>query len=388
MNKENIKNLLLKYHCTGGRYTTYPQMRDWTIGLTSHEWFENFEKSYDKDEGVDIYIHIPFCKSLCTFCGCNITITQNSALQEEYITSLIKEWENYKNIFPSLKVSSIYLGGGTPNYLSPLILDKLLKQFPNKTHDFYASLEADPRHFTSDHSKVLKEHGFNRISFGVQDFNTEVLKNLNRPQTFEQIEQARALAREYGFKEVSFDFIYGLPLQTPESTTNTFKRLATLSPDMIAHYPLAVAPWQAQSQHAMSIWQDHSASDKYDLYLNADQELMNQGYSNLGFGHYLGHDSLSSDAKSAENLKRSIMGFAPKKSKQLIGLGVSAISHSGTAYVQNEKVLAKYNYHVPIKKDQLLKGHFQTSSQIRQLDFLNTLICNSQADRTAKSKVA
>lgn len=378
MNKLSLKNLLLKYHCRGGRYSLFPQRQNWKNNQNYHDWIASLEKNYNEDEGVDLYIHIPFCESLCTFCGCNIAITKNHQVEIEYIDLLLKEWKSYTDAFPKIKISSVYLGGGTPNFLQPKSLDKLLNGLKSYKQGFTATIEADPRHLKEAQLEVLKDFNFKRISFGVQDFNEMILDNLNRPQTFMQVQEATLLAREFGIEEISYDLIYGLPMQTMDTMRETVGLLEKLKPDAVAFYPLATVPWQKQSQNALSIWQNQSISCRYDLYLEGNEVLGQLGFKNLGFGHYLGANGATADAFETGNLKRNIMGFTPSRSPQIIGLGASAISYSGNSFFQNDKILAKYSHQISSSKRGTENcSHLQSPFEKELMNFYEEFTCKS-----------
>ncbi|PIK15984.1 coproporphyrinogen-III oxidase family protein [Halobacteriovorax sp. JY17] len=328
---QNLKDLLVNFHSHGRRYSYYPSLPTWS----GNEEKELIIESLNLKE-TNLYIHIPYCSSLCTFCGCNIKITKSKEQFTTYIEKILVEWKNYKNKNPNISLSSIYLGGGTPTYLEledlKFLIDSILRDTEVST-DFIGTVETDPRVPQAEKLRYLAGVGFNSISIGVQDTNRETLLNVNRDQSFDQVRELVSFSREIGFSEVNLDLIYGLPFQTKKTFTKTIEDIIELSPDRIANYPLAKVPWQMDLQNALGIYKPLGVYEMYDLYILSDEILKKNGYKLLGMGHY----SLSS-----ENYNRNITGYTRAKDTSLIALGTSAISNTSDYLFQNDKILEKY----------------------------------------------
>jgi oxygen-independent coproporphyrinogen-3 oxidase len=365
---EKFSNLLKKYNVPGPRYTSYPTVPYWDTTPSEKQWkdavFESLEKNLNT--GAALYIHIPFCESLCTYCGCNNRITRNHEVSKDYIPALHKEFllltQNKK-----LRLSELHLGGGTPTFLSPNELIELLKPILKQcdlTSDFEFSLEADPRVTSFEHLKVLRDLGFKRLSLGIQDFDPTVQKAVNRIQSVEQVEQLTYQARELGFNSINYDLIYGLPFQTLKSIENTFKAVARLKPDRIAFYAYAHVPWIKPGHRKFTEEDLPNADSKRALYELGRMILESENYFEIGMDHFaLKTDSLY-QATLSKTLHRNFMGYTSRFVAPLIGLGVSAIGDTWNIFAQNEKVLEKY--YERLKKNELpiLRGHILTDEDM------------------------
>lgn len=381
---KDLSELLIEFRGAGKRYTCYPPPSRWEEKVfTSDTWGDQFLKNYDGEIGVDLYLHIPFCKSLCTFCGCNIKITNNHELEGQYIEALLKEWSFYKNLIPEIKINSIYLGGGTPNFLSDENLETLLSGILfecQKTINFYGTYEADPRFIRRETLAILKRNNISRISFGVQDLDEKVLLNVNRIQSFEEVKNAISLSREMGMTEVLLDFIYGLHFQNENSLAKTFSKIKELKPEAVSFYPLAEAPWQLASQQAFGFKRPFDFKDKNKLFLIGHEELLENDYTFLGMGHYVSKNSPQQGPISKNKIHRNIMGFFGQISKQIIGLGVSSISFSGEGINQNEKILDKYEFQTQKFGWNSFRGVQLTPSDKLFIESINKIICEKELD--------
>ena len=359
--------LVKKYDQPVPRYTSYPTVPYWDQRLSLTEWEEIFKREFDNHnhtEGISIYIHLPFCESLCTFCGCNKKITTNHKVEAEYLAALQKEWKLYRRLMQQTPViRELHLGGGTPTFFSPENLQRLVSfilkdSIVHPVHEF--SIEGHPNNTTAAHLEVLYNTGFRRISFGVQDNNPEVQRVINRHQPFEQVKLAGELARKVGFTSINFDLIYGLPKQTIESIETTIKEVITLRPDRIAFYSYAHVPWTSKAQRLFDENDLPDANTKIGLYLKGKELLMQHGYYDIGMDHFaLPNDSLYK-AWQKGKLHRNFMGYTTQNTGLLLGLGVSAISDTGTAFAQNEKSLHDYYTSIEHNKLAISKGYILT----------------------------
>ena len=244
--------LLEKYNVPVPRYTSYPTVPSWQDNIDVPRWKETFRMDYNAGNGICLYIHLPFCESLCTYCGCNKKITTNHGVEDEYIDAVLKEWQLYTELMAEKPViRELHLGGGTPTFFSPANLEKLLSGILTGSiipEDREFSFEGHPNNTTAEHLQTLYDLGFRRVSFGIQDLDPEVQRVINRIQPFEQVKYVTEKAREIGYKSVNYDLIYGLPFQTEKTIINTILQTISLKPDRIAFYSYAHVPWTSRGQ--------------------------------------------------------------------------------------------------------------------------------------------
>nr|WP_298994581.1 oxygen-independent coproporphyrinogen III oxidase [uncultured Allomuricauda sp.] len=343
-------NLIQKYNVPGPRYTSYPTVPYWDLESFSGKlWKSTVTKVYqeNKDEGISLYIHLPFCESMCTFCGCHKRITKRHDLELPYIKAVLREWELYVNLLGERpKIKELHLGGGTPTFFSPenlttLILGILRKG--KKAQDAEFSFEGHPNNTTKAHLQALFNVGFKRVCFGVQDYNETVQKAINRVQPFEHVKRVTEWAREIGYTSVGHDIIYGLPFQTLEDVQQTVLKTQELKPDRIAFYSYAHVPWmKGNGQRGYKDEDLPSGREKRAQYEMGKKMLTDFGYSEVGMDHFaLATDNLH-QAMVQGKLHRNFMGYTPSKTNLMIGLGVSSISDSWYGFAQNVKSLEEY----------------------------------------------
>lgn len=360
--------LIKKYDVPVPRYTSYPTMPYWdTNKFDTKKWMEAVKRSFDESngtKGISLYIHLPFCESLCTYCACNTRITKNHKVEIEYIRALLKEWEIYRKIFGRIPtIRELHLGGGTPTFFSPENLKWLISYLLEGTDihdDFEFSFEGHPNNTTSEHLQTLYDLGFRRVSFGVQDLDPKVQKTINRIQPLENLVKVTTFARKMGYDSISYDLIYGLPFQTSASIVNTMEKVLMLRPDRVSFYSYAHVPWIKPGQRGYEDADLPSDVVKRQLYDIGRAVLKSEGYEDVGMDHFaLRHDSLFA-AQANGKLHRNFMGYTTNETDLLIGLGTSAISDAKYAYAQNLKKVEEYA--AAIKNNQLaiFKGHIQT----------------------------
>ncbi|MES2329469.1 MAG: oxygen-independent coproporphyrinogen III oxidase [Bacteroidota bacterium] len=365
-------SLLEKYNQPVPRYTSYPTVPFWTEGLDRDAWQSLFTHEYDEADagnGISLYIHLPFCESLCTYCGCNKKITTRHAAEKPYMEAILAEWKLYGKLMKRKPViRELHLGGGTPTFFSPQNLVSLLTRLfegavIHPQHEF--SFEGHPNNTTREHLQALYDLGFRRVSFGVQDHNPEVQRVINRIQPLENVQRVITEAREIGYDSVNTDLIYGLPLQTLASMEETIRQTIALRPDRIAFYSYAHVPWTSRAQR---LFDEHDLPDadlKMQLYRLSKKLFQEAGYQDIGMDHFaLPHDDLYL-AKQNGTLHRNFMGYTLHPTNILLGLGVSAISDAGAGYAQNEKTLHEYYNAVqsgilPVVKGYLLSEEDKT----------------------------
>jgi oxygen-independent coproporphyrinogen-3 oxidase len=293
-------SLINKYDVPVPRYTSYPTVPAWDVtGFTKDVYESRIRTAFQEaKEGISLYIHLPYCESLCTYCGCNTRITVNHRLELPYIEAVIAEWALYIAILGSKPVvREIHLGGGTPTFFSPENLRYLVETILETVEvhpDYQFSFEGHPNNTTFEHLQALHDVGFTRVSFGVQDVDFKVQKAINRLQPIENLEKVTQWARTIGYTSVNFDLIYGLPFQTIYGIKNTIEVVETLMPDRIAFYSYAHVPWTKPGQRAYSEENIPTGSDKHKLNLLGQALLKAIGYESIGMDHFaLPNDSLT-----------------------------------------------------------------------------------------------
>lgn len=363
-------HLFEKYDTPVPRYTSYPAVPNWKGDLTTKIWLEHLKKSMEQENvSWSLYLHLPFCESLCTFCACNNIITRDHSKEDRYLEAIHKEWNMYLDKIPEIQkknIRQVHLGGGSPTFFNSKNLKRLLDPIFSKLKInpelFEGSIEVDPRRCTLDQLITLREIGFNRISLGVQDFDLEVQKNVNRIQPFEMVENCVRMSRELGYKSLNFDLIYGLPGQTEETIRETAKKTVLLRPDRIALYSLAVVPWMKPAQNRFQKMELKTGYDKRRLFEVARDIFLEAGYMSLGIDHFaLPTDPLAISSQS-KSMHRNFMGYAEFGTDVLLGLGMSAISETPYSFHQNLKTLQ--NYYQAIELDEVIptmKGHIQSA---------------------------
>ena len=358
-------SLVQKYDRPVPRYTSYPTVPFWKEPLDPSRWKENFRERFAECTGaggISLYIHLPFCESLCTYCGCNKKITTNHRVENEYIRTVFQEWDLYCQLMDQPpRIREIHLGGGTPTFFSPENLERLVSGILKVAviHPDHAfSIEGHPNNTTNEHLRALAALGFRRISYGVQDLNRDVQEAIHRIQPFENLERATAEARANGFTAVNFDLIYGLPKQDEGRLKHTVFQSASLRPDRLAFYSYAHTPWLNCGQRLIQEEDLPSPETKLALYESGKTWLTGLGYANIGMDHFaLPADELY-QAWASGNLHRNFMGYTTKGSGLLLGLGVSAISDTGTGFAQNDKTLANYYRRIGTGELAVQKGYF------------------------------
>ncbi len=382
-----MQSLIEKYNVPGPRYTSYPTVPHWDKNeFNISSWSEGVKIAFDKEskleEGISVYIHLPFCESLCTYCGCNTRITVNHSIELVYISAVIREWEQYVALFGKKPViKELHLGGGTPTFFSPENLTLLLNGIFSKAYiakDPNFSFEGHPNNTTEEHLLALYALGFRRVSFGIQDFDPIVQDIIHRKQTFAQVEYVTDLARMIGYTSINFDLIYGLPLQTLDSVIHTIEKVKLLMPERIAFYSYAHVPWIKPGQRRFTEMDLPDNETKRNLYERGCEMLENAGYKEIGMDHF----ALPSDAlyQALENktLHRNFMGYTPCHTTMLIGLGCSSISDCGTAFAQNAKVVEQYIETIDKGSLAIVNGHLQTETDKILRQHILNIMCRME----------
>ena len=377
-------SLIQKYNVAGPRYTSYPTVPYWQgDAFSTEKWLDRLARAYGESnatEGISLYIHLPFCESLCTFCGCHKRITKRHEMEAPYIQALLKEWQLYTQFLGERpRIKEIHLGGGTPTFFQPAELQRLIEgifERADKADNYEFSFEGHPNNTTEAHLQTLYELGFRRVSYGVQDYSPRVQKAIHRIQPFEKVQQVTQQARAIGYTSVSHDLVFGLPFQTLDDVLFTIDKSNSLRPDRIAFYSYAHVPWiKGNGQRGFKDADLPTGEEKRKLYEEGKQRLLSAGYIEIGMDHFaLLTDSMYTAFKN-HRLHRNFMGYTASKTKVMIGLGMSSISDSWYAFAQNEKELEAY--YARLEKDELpiCKGHILTEEDLIIRRHILNLMC-------------
>lgn len=363
---------------TAPRYTCYPSVPYWNEIPTQEDWLESLSQELDQtNTGLSLYVHIPFCENLCTFCGCNTRITRNHRQGLPYVKTLVREWELYQErLSRKLTLGDVYFGGGTPTFLSESELESLLNGIFLNTQlaQQSFSVEVDPRFASPEKLKVLFQNGFRKVIFGIQEFDPVVLNAVNRVQSEIQVRQAVELAREAGLTTVAFELIYGLPFQTLESVKKTLEKIAIFNPDQISLYEYIHVPWIKAGQRIYSEDDLPSAFERQQFYSFFQVCLKGLGYFEVGVGFFVKPSDPIWESYLNHGLHRNFMGYQAQRHAPLIGLGVSSMGDSWGVLVQNEKILEAYQERVQNHELPIFRGHrLSEDDQVLRKQILNLL---------------
>jgi len=376
--------LIQKYNVPGPRYTSYPTVPYWEEDTFSHTlWLESVRKSFaesNKSEGISVYIHLPFCESLCTFCGCFKRITKNHAVEEAYVQAVLKEWTLYSELLDTKPIiKEIHLGGGTPTFFSGNNLQDLINgifALAIKHPDCEMSFEGHPNNTTREHLQKLYEIGFRRVSFGVQSYSETVQKAINRIQPFENVAKVTFIAREIGYTSISHDLIYGLPFQTLDDIYDTVEKTKSLFPDRLAFYSYAHVPWiKGNGQRGFKDEDVPKDELKRQMYEEGKRKLDESGYLEIGMDHFALPEDTMTNAFLKGNLHRNFMGYTASKTQLMIGLGVSAISDSWYGFGQNVKSIEDYYQMLEWNQIPVVKGHILTPEDLIIRQHILNIMC-------------
>ncbi|MCP4423791.1 MAG: oxygen-independent coproporphyrinogen III oxidase [Chloroflexi bacterium] len=369
----NRTDLLAKYDVPVPRYTSYPTVPYWKDNPTSQQWITALQQTFIKPAAWSMYIHIPFCETLCTFCGCNTFITHNHDNEISYTEAIHKEWAGYLARVPQLAtapIKQIHLGGGTPTFFSAenlkYLLEPIMAQVAIDRDDFEGSIEIGPRLTNDEQLVALRELGFQRISMGVQDYDPEVQRLINRIQPEALTRRITEKARELGFESVNHDLVYGLPAQTVEKIKRSAEITVDMRPERIALYSFAFIPWIKKAHRLFTEDDLPSGAEKRALYETAREIFLDAGYVEMGLDHFaLPEDALSRAFKNGR-LHRNFMGYTDYRTDVLLGLGVSSISEAPACFHQNEKGLKEYKNRVLADEIPTMRGHLLNEEDQRQ----------------------
>jgi oxygen-independent coproporphyrinogen III oxidase len=386
-------HLLKKWDIQGPRYTSYPSIDRMVEAVRADDFEQLLRRRSELMAGrrreLSLYVHIPFCHSLCFYCACNKIVTRKHSLVEKYLTSLRKESERVAQVLrpqASDAVAQLHFGGGTPTFLSDLEIGELMGHlratFPF-ARDIECSIEIDPRTVDPARLERLRELGVNRLSFGIQDFDEQVQLAINRVQPVDKVQPLVDAARQLGFTSTNFDLIYGLPYQSSASLAQTLRTVVGMRPGRIALYGYAHLPDRFKPQRRLSAMPLPSARERSTLLNLAIHTLEDAGYVHIGMDHFaLPSDSLA-HAKRNGRLYRNFQGYSTDADCDLLGLGVSAISKVGRGYFQNSKVLADYQDQLDRGQLPIERGLILDADDLLRRTLVMAIMCQGTVDFSA-----
>ncbi|MFP5380640.1 MAG: oxygen-independent coproporphyrinogen III oxidase [Gammaproteobacteria bacterium] len=341
--------LLQKYSVAGPRYTSYPTAPYFHTGYREADWLDALA-AMQPERGISLYAHIPFCDSLCYYCGCNMVATRDYSKTVPYLAALEREMAaTAARVDPQRIVRQLHLGGGTPTYLHPDDIRALMGRMRGHfklAPDAEISCEVDPRELTREHLVALRENGFNRVSFGVQDMDPTVQEAVNRIQSEFLIRQVVDWARELGFSSINLDLIVGLPKQTVESFRQTLDRVVAWAPDRLAVFAYAHVPWIKKHQKLINEADLPDFATRLALQQAVNERLGAAGYVNIGLDHFARPEDELVRAQQNKTLWRNFQGYTTHKHCDILAFGASSISQTVDVYMQNEKGLKSYEARV------------------------------------------
>jgi oxygen-independent coproporphyrinogen-3 oxidase len=378
---EISEELIRKFDKTGPRYTSYPTADRFHANFTEQNYQPYLEQRANNPNNppLSIYVHMPFCEQLCYFCACNKIITKDHARVAEYLQYLDKEMDLVCSYIGSdRKAVQLHLGGGTPTFFSPeelrQLMDMLRKHFDFEP-DAELGVEIDPRTVKDDTLSMLAELGFNRTSFGVQDFDPAVQEAVNRIQPFEMVEKALTESRKANFQSINADMIYGLPKQTVESFNRSLDSLISIAPDRIALYNYAHIPDKIKGQRMIEEGDLPTAEQRLQIFMMSMSRLLEAGYEYIGLDHFAKPDDELSKARLNHTLHRNFQGYTTRASADLIGFGISAISKVGNCYNQSVRAINAYYKRVGEKRLPVERGFALDNDDVMRREIIMSLMC-------------
>ncbi|NOJ04415.1 oxygen-independent coproporphyrinogen III oxidase [Vibrio splendidus] len=377
------QEILNKYNYSGPRYTSYPTALEFHEAFTVADY--DMACTQYPERPLSLYVHIPFCHKLCYYCGCNKVITRHSHKADEYLDVIEHEIRQRASLLNGRQVTQLHFGGGTPTFLTKTQITRLmmiLREEFNFTADAEISIEVDPREIELDVLDHLRNEGFNRLSIGVQDFNKEVQKLVNREQDEEFIIAMVKRAKELGFRSTNLDLIYGLPKQTQVLFAETLKQVLEMKPGRLSVFNYAHMPQLFAAQRKIKDEDLPEPKEKMAILQDTIETLTGAGYQFIGMDHFALPEDELAVAQREGILHRNFQGYTTQGEADLIGFGVSAISMVGDAYAQNQKELKKYYAQVNDLRHALWKGVALDSDDLLRREVIKQLICNFKLDKT------
>jgi len=378
--------IIARYEQPGPRYTSYPTVPEWSRSFGAADYADKLSEAAREGalSPLSLYFHLPFCRHMCAFCGCNVVVTRDSTKADEYLSHLEGELALVAGHLGTRRsVSQLHLGGGTPTFLNEDQLARLWKAIQRHfsvKNDAELAVEANPVVTRSHQLKLLRSFGFNRLSMGVQDFDPEVQQAIERNQSFELTAGMVADARRIGFRGINLDLIYGLPLQTQAKWERTLRRMLEIRPERIAVYSFAHVPELKPHQKRLPTEQLPSGEAKLSLFRSAYNAFVGAGYQAIGMDHFALADDELAIAQNARTLWRNFQGYTVKRATDVIAFGISGISDVQGAYAQNLRPLPQYYRAVSGARFATVRGVLLSDDDLRRRSVITDLMCNFWVD--------
>jgi oxygen-independent coproporphyrinogen III oxidase len=378
-------DIIKKYDKPGPRYTSYPTAPQFNESYTNKDYLEDIIRTNkNSEENISLYFHLPYCDTLCYFCGCNMIITRNRPRVKNYLTHLKKEIDLLRRYLnPNRKVSQLHWGGGTPTHLRPEEIEELASYIRNSfdfLDDSENSCEIDPRDLSKAHLEALRSNGFNRLSMGVQDFDEQVQKAVNRIQPEDITMDAIKWAKELDFKSINIDLMYGLPLQTVENFSKTVNKIIEISPDRIAVFNYAHVPWMKKHMSLIRMEDLPSPDLKLNIFKMTSDMLTDAGYIFIGMDHFAKPDDDLTIAMNEKKMYRNFQGYSTHADTDLYAMGISSISQIENSYSQNYKTENEYYEAVDADLFPVSKGYKMSSEDLLRKDVIMKVMCDFELD--------
>jgi oxygen-independent coproporphyrinogen III oxidase len=371
---------LEKYNRPGPRYTSYPTAPVWKDDFGPDDLESFYARAEKEATPLSLYMHIPFCESLCLFCACNVSIQKDKRVAIPYLNALKREIEHVsRRVSKNRPVIQFHWGGGTPTYLTPAQMEDLFghaRQRFSFAPDAEIGIEIDPRVTNRAHLETLRRLGFNRLSMGIQDFQPKVQETIHRVQPYEMTRDLIVAARELGFESLNVDLIYGLPYQTAESFKDTIDKALTLAPDRVAMFSYAHVPWLKKQQGSFA---DHlpEGMEKFRIFRAGLERFLGAGYLYIGMDHFARPGDELAVAQKNRTLHRNFQGYTTKAGADLYGMGVSAISSIGAAYAQNRREVPAYQETIGTRGIATMRGYRLSQDDLLRRAVIGRLLCHT-----------
>ena len=374
------EEFLARYNRPGPRYTSYPTAPVWNDSFGPDDLERVHEEAERARSPVSLYMHIPFCESLCLFCACNVIIQKDKRVAPPYLSVLKQEMERVsRSVSKNREVVQFHWGGGTPTYLTPAQIEDLFgavrARFSFKA-DAEIGIEVDPRVTSREHLETLRRLGFNRLSMGIQDFHGEVQKAIHRIQPFELTRDLLFAARELGFDSINVDLIYGLPYQTPERFAHTVDQILQLAPDRVALFSYAHVPWLKKQQGSLAAHLPEGMQ-KFAIFRTGLLKFLEAGYLYIGMDHFAKPEDELAISQQKRTLHRNFQGYTTKAGADLYGMGVTAISGIQNAYAQNHRELAAWEKSVGERGIATMRGYRLSEDDRLRRAVISRLLCHT-----------
>jgi oxygen-independent coproporphyrinogen-3 oxidase len=369
-----------RYNRPGPRYTSYPTAPVWTDSFGPAEYEAAMADADRKSSPVSLYMHLPFCESLCLFCACNVIIRKDKSGTPPYLATLKKEIDRVSSgVSRQRQVTQFHWGGGTPTYLSPEQMEDLFTYTRERftfAPDAEIGIEIDPRVTTPAHMQVVRKLGFNRLSMGIQDFKDDVQKAIHRVQPYEMTRDIIALARQLGFDSINVDLIYGLPYQTGESFAHTVEQIVGLSPDRIAMFSYAHVPWLKKQQGSFVKFLPEGMK-KFDIFRSGLLKFLEAGYLYIGMDHFAKENDELAVSQRNRTLHRNFQGYTTKAGADLYGMGITAISGIQDTYAQNHRDIPNWEQAVNARGIATMRGYRLSQDDVIRREVISRLLCHT-----------